>query len=370
MSERSIAFIHKDISNVGYGGVSYIYQHLAEYFSKLGWKVFVVTRRSFRPINKNIVVVNYKSHSDPFQHTKIITKIVKQINPMIAECSNWKFELLDYVLQKTKTTKVVVRCDPSALTLFGDKKLTFYESILARAADLVTAVSSFTKEDILSAYNLSKEKVKIFYNGIHSKGYLIMPSKSIISSGYVSYDSKNFRPLNKKTLISLCPPSAITVFWCGKMTTMKGFDILQKIILSSSAKFNFIINLGHSYPYVKWKIKPKKHIVFLQDLTKEDQLAIMKSSAIYLSTSRVEGFGLSVLEALALKQRVATMQVCKVFDEFPASLPMTRLPTNPKKIIKILENLAKNKPKFGKFPKSFTIQHLAEKLSETYQRLL
>ena len=163
----------------------------------------------------------------------------------------------------------------------------------------------------------------------------------------------------------------INVFWCGKPTLMKGYDYLEKII-NFSQDINWLINIGNSISEVKWTDKTNQKVTFFHNLKKEDQIELIKSSDVFLSTSRVEGFGIALAEALYLGLECIVSKDCRVFKEFKNFNNLTYVDIkSPKKVIEAIklrckENSAKIRRK--SFP--FTQTLLIKKSLDIYKTLI
>lgn len=88
---------------------------------------------------------------------------------------------------------------------------------------------------------------------------------------------------------------SIQVFYVGNISSRKGFDILKKIIDKLNKKIIIKIRAGLKND----QISNNGNIVFLPRLSRDNLLVEYAASDIFLSTSRLEGFGLNIAEAMA-----------------------------------------------------------------------
>jgi len=348
----TICYIHKDIGNIDRGGLCVLFKTLAQGMRNMGWKTSCVTTQELSI--DGITTFKLPKEKDPHKHSKRVTKIIEKENFDIVESSNWRFELLDYTTKYPKPqrqSKVVVRCDPPAATLFPNMhKYSKYEKILCQKADKLIAVSKFAQETIRKKYNI--KKITVIHNGI---------------------DPVNQKLLSSTTNCKVVKPDKINIFWVGKTTKMKGFDYLEKIVLNSPDNFFFIINIGHSVQEVRWSqqtLKRENH-VFVQDLSKNDQLAIWSNCHVFVSTSRVEGFGIAVTEALSLGLPAIINKDCRAYSEFKGISGVTLEDvTNIKKLYTAIVKSSSKRYKINNLPKKLTSKEMVQKSIKIYQSLL
>jgi glycosyltransferase involved in cell wall biosynthesis len=80
---------------------------------------------------------------------------------------------------------------------------------------------------------------------------------------------------------------------------MKGWDVLEEIVRGLRRIASVTVLLGHSQALCPVTINSSRDITILQDLDDADMPSFYRAADWLLSTSRWEGFGLAIAEALA-----------------------------------------------------------------------
>jgi glycosyltransferase involved in cell wall biosynthesis len=152
-----------------------------------------------------------------------------------------------------------------------------YESKSFQAANQVTCVSEFAKSCLQTKFDLFD--AELIYNGIDTDAFRPDP-----------YIKENPFTKNDKTVI----------LFVGNLTLLKGADLLPRImnilgndfILLVTSGFRSNVNVQHN------------NIVKIGTLNQEELVKAYNTCDIFLTTSRLEGFGLSVAEAMACAKPV------------------------------------------------------------------
>ena len=161
------------------------------------------------------------------------------------------------------------------------------------SVDRIVAVSNYTKDRILQTYNISSAKIDVIYNGVESSKHI--------------FKQEDLDQTRKDLKLPDCP----IILFVGRVDDpRKGLDILIKafreVIRDTNATL-LIVGQGDHTKAQKLAKPFLKNIVMLGYV---DESILKKCYAlcdIYVCPSRLEGFGLTLLEALtAGKPIIAT----------------------------------------------------------------
>lgn len=324
-----VGLCHMDIGPMEQGGISTLYKHLALELQLLGHEVHVVTaREGWHPpgirVHQvelpladgacNAPVVTTDVTLDPKLTCLYADRVARTLEPLdldIVECSTWGYELLSYTRRSARRSKVLVRGDLSAVTLGARFHGPSEKELLCRA-DARVFVSAFAQSDIERQYGIGAGE--IIHLGVDDT-FFSGRQPPVVFGGY------ELRPMPSETVrVPLAtngfelPVGKTLVVWVGKPTIMKGFDHLLQIIRSAPDEFFFVVCLGHSVQHFDLELRANS--VYLQDLPREQYMALLQSANVFLTTSRWEGFGLAVLEAMASGQPIVFPAECSAVQEF------------------------------------------------------
>ena len=159
-------------------------------------------------------------------------------------------------------------------------------------SDIVTCVSESLKEDTIDFFNIERE-INVIPNFIDIKKYDEKHKnckKNIISKGdeKIIVHISNFRPLKRV------------------IDVLKVFEIINKEINSKLIMVGDGPDKNKAKEYMK-KNNLKSNVIFLGNTSQIDE--ILCSSDLFLLPSEKESFGLSALEAMALKVPVISTNI-------------------------------------------------------------
>lgn len=174
------------------------------------------------------------------------------------------------------------------------------EDTAVRMADKVIAVSSETKKDILSCYDIPASKIKIIPNGIDTDEYQYTSSTSLI----------------KKYGIDLTKPYVLFV---GRITRQKGIIHLVNAIKHIDKDIQVVLCAGapdtpeiekEMQKGVEREKKKRKNIFWIREMvTKKTAIQLYSHAAVFCCPSIYEPFGIINLEAMACGTAVVASAV-------------------------------------------------------------
>jgi D-inositol-3-phosphate glycosyltransferase len=319
-----IALVHKDLWSLNRGGICTLYLSLAHEMLKAGHFVYLITQNTGDtapvPCTEVVYLPRTQEHN---RHLQAVSDVLMNLKPDVAECSTWEFELLGYLtVPLRRRAPVLIRGDLSAKTM-GVPEYSSGECELLKRSDLNIAISAFAQRDLEAAYGVPISRV--VHCGVNRRLFRAMDTLSVeeIRSGDVIELSERGQVLSAMPIRATYGQLSSykknydlpIILWCGKIGRMKGWDILEDIVNSLEGIARFIILLGHSEAYLPVSIHDKANVLFLQDIANEDMPKLYSLADYVLSTSRWEGFGLSILEAMACGTTVLLPDSLKVAEE-------------------------------------------------------
>lgn len=308
------ALVHRDLHRVTRGGICTVYRCLADELVQRGHRVTLVTQSTPHPLGRaGVDVVVLPRTEDLGEHRRAVADALDQIAPDVAECSTWDAELLAY-LTRTDRAPVMIRGDLPAATM-GIPHLARDERTLCHAADAVVAVSHFAAEALARDYRI--ERPAVLANGVDRRRFtsygLPDGGPHLPRSGWrVRFDAEGHvtsrqalsefiidEPAWVGFLGNRPHPRPVLLVWVGKFTEMKGFDRLTRLIPRLSGLAQLVVVLGHGqvhFPIPAWN---DDDVLVCQDMDDDDLPAVYRAANYLLSTSRWEGYGLAIAEALS-----------------------------------------------------------------------
>lgn len=304
-----VGLVHRDLHQVTRGGICTLYRALAARLVHHGHRVTLVTQASPRPIRVDGAhVVSLVRTDDLAAHRRAVAAALRDAAPDVVDCSTWEAEVLDYARQdRSSRAPIVVRGDLTAATMHA-RHLVAAEREIVHLADRLIAVSDFAARDIASAYGISRPET--VPNGVDRHLFAPGPARPPRSGHKVTLDRRGAvvdrTPLSELLAAGVDvapwtprPHGRPDLVWVGKITPMKGWDRLERIVRRVRSRARVTLLLGHSPALCPVTLTGVGDVTILQDLDDVDMPGFYRAADWLLSTSRWEGFGLAVAEALA-----------------------------------------------------------------------
>ncbi|MFI5492361.1 glycosyltransferase family 4 protein [Actinoplanes sp. NPDC051859] len=302
-----IALVHRDLHQITRGGICTLYRDLAEHLVQAGNEVVLLTQDTPHPVSgPGLTVVTLPRTEDMSVHRAAVARAIDLFAPDVAECSTWQAELLTYAQQQpSRRVPVLVRGDLSAHTMGADQLAADERRICGRA-DAVVAVSEFAADDLAAAYRIARPTV--IANGVDRTRFTPHGHTRPGSGWQVQLGRSGTVTARRPLTEALDDPQWARFFaagaerlpllvWVGKFTEMKGFDRLSRIAARLAGQARLMIVLGHGQ--VHYPVDLPDDVLVCQDLDPSDVPAVYRAADYLLSTSRWEGYGLAIAEALA-----------------------------------------------------------------------
>ncbi|MGH3519134.1 MAG: glycosyltransferase family 4 protein [Haloechinothrix sp.] len=304
-----VALVHRDLHATTRGGIGTLYRSLARRLRDAGHEVALITQHTSAPLAlKGIRVFTLPRTDDLGIHRQTVEATLAALRPDVVESSSWEAETLHYARRPAaKRAPVVVRGDLSAATMRAFDHLITAERELVRAADTVLAVSEFTAADLAAAYHIHRPRVVA--NGVERDHFHPGPVTPPTGGRRITLAADATAATSKPlagTGNPLPPPwgdpgdGRRRLVWVGKTTPMKGWDRLEQLAAELGDLAHITVLLGHAPALSPITLSGGEDTVtILQDLPEQDLPGFYRTADFLLSTSRWEGFGLAIAEALA-----------------------------------------------------------------------
>lgn len=309
MTAVRIALVHRDLHATTRGGIGTLYRALALRLHTAGHEITLITQHTPDPlVLKGIRVFALPRTDDLDLHRHTVEATLTAVRPDVVESSSWEAETLHYARRPVPArAPVVVRGDLSAATMHAFGHLITAEHELVHTAEKVLAVSEFAATDLTAAYNIPRPT--LVANGVERGHFHPGPVTPPIGGRWITLaadaTAATGRPL-AGTGRPLPPPwgdpddDRCRLVWVGKTTPMKGWDRLEQLADELADLAHITVLLGHAPALSPITLSGVEDTVtIVQDLPAEDLPGFYRAADYLLSTSRWEGFGLAIAEALA-----------------------------------------------------------------------
>lgn len=301
-----ICLVHRDLHEPARGGICTLYRALAERLVTRGHRVTLLTQDTTDPVTlRSVAVISLPRINDLDAHRASVAEALCALRPDIVECSTWEAETLHY-LRREDRAPVLVRGDLSAETM-GAYDLAPAERLLLSRADQVVTVSDFASRDLSAAYRIDTPPV--IPNGVDHRRFRPGSVKAPTTGHRITLDTRG-RITSRTPIPDLlaggasmppwtAPDHRPRLIWLGKITPMKGWDRLENIAVAMRGYAQLTVVLGHAPAFCAVHPERLDGVTILQGLADHDLPYLYRAADWLLSTSRWEGFGLAIAEALA-----------------------------------------------------------------------
>ncbi|MFC0862424.1 glycosyltransferase family 4 protein [Sphaerimonospora cavernae] len=304
-----IAIAHRDLHAVTRGGICTVYRELAGRFADAGHYVTLITQVTEHPLppRPGFEVITLPRTGDMAAHRAAVAAALDTRQVDVAECSTWEAELLGYAARPAdRRVPVLVRADLSAHTMGCEPVLVDTERELLGLAEAGVAVSRWAADDIAHAYG---HQLPVLLNGVDRVRFRPGLRNAPLSSGRFLRLDRHGRTIGSAPVtgdtdalwgrLHGSRAGLPRLVWVGKLTTMKGADVLQEMLPALEGWAVVTVVLGHGLVQHPVTLEAHPNVQVVQDLTGQDLAGLYRSADYLLSTSRWEGFGLAIAEALA-----------------------------------------------------------------------
>lgn len=257
---------------------------------------------------------------DMSAHRAAVAAALDLVQPDVVESSTWEAETLHYLhTPPTRRAPVLIRGDVSAATMTSDRALIAAEQDLLAVADSgpddIVAVSDYAAADLAAAYRIPRPPV--LANGVDRHRFHPETAARAAAAGpcggYRVVLGADARTIARTPLTGPGTPTPAPwdrgddtraqLVWVGKVTPMKGWDRLEQLAHDLVDVAAITVLLGHS-PRSAPSASPvggyRSPLTVLQDLPEHAVPGLYAAADWLLSTSRWEGFGLAIAEAIAV----------------------------------------------------------------------
>lgn len=314
-----VLFYTREFPPYVYGGAGVHVEYLAAELAKL----MSVEVRCFGDqdiVSNQLSVKGFPFENDNFSTTDNKLKAVMQtlstcvqmnadtIDADIVHCHTWYAQFagiiakLCYGIPLVITTHSLEPLRPWKREQLGGgyDASTWIEKTAIEMADAVIAVSKETKEDVLNHFNVAKNKIKVIYNGIDLKEYVVTKETSALKT----YGIDQTKPF---------------VLFVGRITRQKGIIHLVNAIKYINPEVQIVLCAGTpDTPEIAKEMKvsvndvkkTRDNIIWIEKmLDKKDVIQLYSHAAVFCCPSIYEPFGIINIEAMACETAVVASAV-------------------------------------------------------------
>lgn len=290
------------------GGAGKYAQEITKRLAEEGHKVFVFSRKPLEAKQRNLIVLQVPYINFPFLRV-LSFWLSLVIVFIIADHQNGRFnivhtnEYVDFLMPKllTRSAIRILTVHHLAADVISVLQPNWFDRLRSlsseigigpilekqsiKRADHIVTVSKHSKYRLVQKYNVSEDIVSSFYNGFDWGEKKERKSEQLY----------NQRIQNQ----------SIKILFVGRLEERKGLSFLLKSFAKArrSTRYNLtleIVGAGNSKAYQELanSLRIKKSVKFRGYLPEHDLKNMYRIADIFIMPSRLEGFGLVLLEAM------------------------------------------------------------------------
>jgi glycosyltransferase involved in cell wall biosynthesis len=316
-----VAIAHSLLADHCVGGVSTVYRRLYDHLTAAGIEVVTISPNPCGWNPAHIVV----PAEEPYARSRRVAAVLDDVAPDVAECSSWEFELLDYARRPlSDRCPVIVRSEFACAEMRADALVPGERELMLRA-DRIIAVSESAGRSMSATYGIGSYTV--LHNGVDRDAFHQAPRAGLdrvaqaLAPAVLDLDpaGEHRRPAGSEArdrtdrfLAARTP----LILWVGKVTYMKGWPVLQELARQLVPGVRFLVLLGHSPTFYPVGLPAGDDVLVARDVAQADLADVYRACDWVLCTSRAEGFGLAVAEAVCCGVPALLPAHLDVFGEF------------------------------------------------------
>jgi len=326
----NICFVSSQYPPHTIGGAGTYAACLCRELAKLGHKVHAIIpshNSTIRPTNKNGVFIHkvsvpnksfLKTLSFWLKIKKIYEKIEKKVGFDVLHSNvtsdlsltrhSIKIPRIVTVHHLAKTTFETVKIPFSqmltnlntetSLLSWIEKKTLDLDKIVVKRAQKIIAVSNFVRKSLISSYKLAPSKISVIYNGVDWKDFQIDPNEIMKVKKLYNVKEDN------------------VILYVGRIEPRKGINLLLEafsILIKKTKRKCRLFIVGSGNQTFLWKTAQRMrithHLTLIDRVNSDSLKKIYGLSNVFVLPSLLEGFGLTLLEAMAAGKPIVALNV-------------------------------------------------------------
>ncbi|BDC19498.1 glycosyltransferase family 4 protein [Acidianus sp. HS-5] len=205
---------------------------------------FTLHLYSLKEAKNHEIVIDSIAHAVPFFSYLVNKKAIALVHHVHQDVV--KFELNPFLAEAVRV---------------AERRIRNYKYIIS--------VSNTTKQDLIKKLKVDERRITVIYNGV---------------------DHEKFKPGEKS--------EKPIVFWIGRMMKYKNpFDVIEVKRRVKNRNVKFVVAGGGELSAEFGEIAKKEGIYYLGKIDEKTKIDLYKKSWVILSTSFIEGWGMTIVEA-------------------------------------------------------------------------